>query len=137
MGLPVFLIVAAIAIPNLLRARMAANESSAVASIRTLNVAEAAYSAEPANAGYTCSLADLSNQVDSKLVSGQKTGYIFKLSGCTPGEGGAIVKYQVVAYPTVQNSSGTRAFCSDESNVIKVDSAGSAESCLEEGSPLQ
>jgi type IV pilus assembly protein PilA len=135
-GLPVILIVAAIAIPNLLRARMAANESSAVVSIRSLNVAEVSYSTEHSNVGYTCSLADLSNQLDGKLASGLKTGYIFQLSGCASGTGGSIVKYQVVAYPITQNTTGTRAFCSDESNVIKVDSSGSAQGCLEEGSPL-
>ena len=136
-GIPVILIIAAIAIPNLLRARMAANESSAVAGIRQINVAEVTYSNEHSNAGYTCSLADLSTQIDGQLMSGRKNGYVFKLSGCTPTESGAIVKYQVVAYAITQNATGTRAFCSDESNVIKVDPGGSSENCSENGSPLQ
>jgi hypothetical protein len=55
-GIPFILIIAAIAIPNLLRARMSANESSAVASIRTLNAAEMNYSATHPVQGYTCSL---------------------------------------------------------------------------------
>jgi len=135
-GIPIILIVAAIAIPNLLRARMAANESSAVASIRTLNAAEVAYSTGHANVGFTCSLSDLSSLIDNKLVSGQRNGYMFQLSGCTAGEGGAIVKYQVVAYPITQNTTGMRAFCSDESTVVKVDSGGSAKNCLENGAPL-
>jgi hypothetical protein len=59
------------------------------------------------------------------------------LSGCTPAETEAIVKYRVVAYPITQNSTGTRVFCSDESSVIKVEQGGSAENCLENGSPLQ
>jgi len=135
-GIPVILIVAAIAIPNLLRARTAANESSAVAGIRQINVAEVTYSTEYSDRGYTCSLSDLSSQIDSQLVNGQKNGYVFKLSGCAPSESGAIVKYQVVAYPMTKNSTGTRAFCSDESNVIKVEPGGSTENCLENGSPL-
>lgn len=136
-SIPVILIVAAIAIPNLLHARMAANEASAVASVRTLNTAESFYSSAHSDAGFTCSLSDLSNLVDRKLVSGQKSGYVFQLSGCTAGEGGAIVKYQVVAYPVTPNTTGTRAFCSDESAVIKADSGGSAQACLENGSVLQ
>jgi type IV pilus assembly protein PilA len=136
-SIPVILIIAAIAIPNLLRARMAANESSAVAGIRQINVAEVTYSSENSNAGFTCSLSDLSRYLDGQLASGQKNGYIFRLSGCTPAETGAIVKYPVVAYPITQNSTGTRVFCSDESSVIKVEQGGSAENCLENGSPLQ
>ena len=58
-GIPILLIVAAIAIPNLLRARMAANESSAVASVRTLVAAEAAYASAHPEQGYTCFLSDL------------------------------------------------------------------------------
>jgi type II secretory pathway pseudopilin PulG len=134
---PVMLIIAAIAIPNLLRARMAANESSAAASVRTLNTAEVSYAAAHPDAGYTCSLSDLSSLIDSNLASGQKSGYVFQLSGCTAGEGGAIAKYQVVAYPVTKNNTGTRAFCSDESGVVKVDAGGSAQNCLESGEPLQ
>lgn len=134
--IPFFLIIAAIAIPNLLRARTSANETSAAASIRTISTAEVSYSATH-NAGFTCSLSDLSELIDSRLASGQKSGYAFELSGCTPGENGSMVKYQVVAYPITQNTTGTRAFCSDESAVIKVDRGGSAHNCLENGLPLE
>ena len=134
--IPIILIVAAIAIPNLLRARIAANESSAVASVRTLNVAEVTYSSQHPDAGFTCSLADLSGQIDNKLASGRKTGYVFELSGCTAGENGAIVKYQLIAYPMTRNQTGIRAFCSDESGVVKVDANGSAQDCIDHGSNL-
>ena len=135
--IPIILIMAAIAIPNLLRARIAANESSAAASVRTLNTAEVSYSASHANMGYTCSLSDLSDLIDRNLASGRKNGYAFELSGCVPGETGAIAKYQVVAYPITQNTTGMRAFCSDESDIIKVWPKGSAQHCLENGSPLE
>jgi type IV pilus assembly protein PilA len=134
--IPVILIFAAIAIPNLLRARMAANESSAVASVRTINTAEISYSSEHPTAGFTCSLSDLSSLVDSKLVSGQKNGYAFELSGCTADDKGAMVHYQVAAYPVTRNQTGIRAFCSDESAVIRVDPNGSAQECLANGSSL-
>jgi len=135
--IPIMLIIAAIAIPNLLRARMAANEASAVAGVRTLNVAEIAYSSEHPDTGFTCVLSDLSSLNDNKLASGLRNGYQFELSGCTAGEGGAIVKYQVVAYPITANTTGVRAFCSDESSVIKVDASGSRQGCLENGETLR
>ena len=133
---PFLLIIAAIAIPNLLRARSSANEASAVSSIRTIITAEISYSATH-NTGFTCSLSDLSELIDSRLASGQKSGYAFELSGCSPGENGSMVKYKVVAYPITQNTTGSRAYCSDESAVIKVDRGGSAHNCLESGLPLE
>jgi type IV pilus assembly protein PilA len=135
-GVPIVLIMAAIAIPNLLRARMAANESSAVASVRTITTAEISYSSEHPAAGYTCAFSDLSPYIGSDLASGPKNGYRFELSGCTAADSGAIVKYHVVAYPVTVNQTGIRAFCSDDSAVIRVDAAGSFENCLQSGEPL-
>jgi type II secretory pathway pseudopilin PulG len=134
------LIIAAIAIPNLLRARMAANESSAVASLRTLITAEVTYATAHPSQGYTCSLSELSESasMNSSLATGQKNGYAFELMGCAAGtESGANARYQVVAYPLRVNQTGLRAFCSDESNVIKVDFGGSARSCVENGRDLR
>jgi type II secretory pathway pseudopilin PulG len=135
--IPIILIVAAIAIPNLLRARIAANETSAVASVRTLNVAEISYASAHPSTGFTCSFSDLSSLIDASLASGRKNGYQFELSGCTANESGVMDKYQVVAYPITPNTTGVRAFCSDESSVIKVDSSGSSQGCLENGPTLQ
>src|ERR1700689_5000370 len=56
--IPVVLIIAAIAIPNLLRARMAANEAAAIRSVGVLVVSEVSYSSSHPDAGYTCSLTD-------------------------------------------------------------------------------
>ena len=138
-AIPVLLIVAAIAIPNLLRARIAANESSAAASVRTLNIAEVTYSQSHPDAGFTCSLSDLSGDrlIGDAMAGGQKSGYAFELTNCAAGTaGGPNVKYQVVATPITRNQSGVRAFCSDESAVVKVDSGGSAQGCLESGNAL-
>lgn len=139
-GVPIVLIIAAIAIPNLLRARMAANESSAVVSVRTINVAEINYSGSHPQAGYTCALSDLAADqlIESKLASGQRNGYAFEITGCASGpDGNGNAKYQVVAYPVAVNQTGIRAFCSDESGVIRVDAEGSAQNCLQSGRPLQ
>lgn len=137
-GIPIFLIIAAIAIPNLLRARMAANESSAVASIRTINAAELTYQQSHLDTGYTCSLPDLADQINTELASGRKTGYTFELTGCAGlPAGGANTKYQLVASPLTPNQTGVRAFCSDESAVVRMDAGGSSQRCLESGIPLQ
>ena len=137
-AIPIILIIAAIAIPNLLRARMAANEASAAASVRALVTAEVAYSSSHPDIGFTCSLSDLAGLIDGRLANGQKSGYAFELSGCgAETEGKGNTKYRVAAYPVTKNTTGIRAFCSDESAVIRVDSNGSAEGCLESGPPLQ
>jgi hypothetical protein len=136
--IPIVLIVAAIAIPNLLRARIAANEASAVASVRELVSAEISYHATHQDAGFTCSFSDLSGQLDSHVAAGFKHGYTFFLQSCTAEkEGGPISKFQITAIPKVPNTSGRRAFCSDESAVIRVDSDGSGEGCLDHGSQLE
>ncbi len=139
-GIPFVLIIAAIAIPNLLRARMAANESSAMVSVRTLAVAEVGYASSHPDAGYTCTLSDLAGAglIDARLASGQKNGYVFELSDCKPSaDGGANVKFRVTAYPMTRNTTGTRAFCSDESHVVKTDEKGSPQDCIENGSTRQ
>src|SRR2546427_102170 len=83
LAIPFVLIIAAIAIPNLLRARIAANETSAVASVRAVANAEVAYSSQHPDAGYTCSLSDLTaSGIHGDLAAGRKNGYIFELSGC-------------------------------------------------------
>jgi type IV pilus assembly protein PilA len=136
--IPIVLIIAAIAIPNLLRARMAANESSAVASIRTINVAELTYSQAKPTTGFTCALPELGQYIGSGLAGGLRNGYRFELTACTSGpEGGANTKYQLMAYPVTVNQTGVRAFCSDESAEIKVDSEGSGPNCLQNGLPLR
>jgi len=139
-AIPIMLIIAAIAIPNLLRARMAANESSTVASIRILATAEITYATAHPDAGFTCSLSDLSTDklISSQLASGQRTGYVFELRNCSSETaGGPNTKFQIVAHPLTTNTTGIRAFCTDESNVIKVDPSGSASRCVESGETLQ
>jgi len=143
-----FLIIAAIAIPNLLRARIAANESSAVASVRTINTAEISYLSSYPTVGYTCALSSLGGReqspsspdhallIDSALASGTNHGYRIALQNCAnSGKGDG--KYQVVAYPVSRNQSGVRAFCSDETAVVWVDSGGSPDDCLANREPLQ
>jgi type IV pilus assembly protein PilA len=145
--IPFILIIAAIAIPNLLRARIAANEASAVASIRTIHTAEIAYQVAYPDVGFTCRLVSLGGNaapevsaehaklIDDVLASGQKHAYRFALENCVNTE--TEHKYQVIAYPLVHHQTGTRTFCSDESGVIKSGEGQSAEYCLANGTPLE
>jgi type IV pilus assembly protein PilA len=143
--IPFILILAAIAIPNLLRARMAANEASALASVRSINTAEISYLSFYPAVGMTCRLASLGGSgtphsadaaglIDSQLASGQKHGYRFELANCV--NAGTDHRYQIVAYPAVRNQTGTRTFCSDESAVIRVSEGESVQDCLKNGTPL-
>src|SRR5215475_3633690 len=94
----IILIIAAIAIPNLLRSRMAANEASAVGSVRTINTAEVTYSISFSDIGFTTTLSSLAGTasscatssgatssnaclIDAVLGSGTKSGYHFVLGG--------------------------------------------------------
>jgi hypothetical protein len=132
--------------PSALTAMSAANESAAVSGIRTLNTAEVSYAATFPAAGFTCTLSDLGGMgsgggptahqamlIDPRLASGRKNGYIFALSGC---DGTPASRYSITAVPA-DSSSGTRAFCSDESAVIRFSADGKANSCLTAGKPLQ
>ena len=137
----IILIIAAIAIPNLLRSRMAANEASAVGSIRSVNTAAVTYSSTYPSVGYPSSLAVLgpataatsatSDLIDSVLASGTKSGYVFVL---TPGTGTPLTGYSVTGDAVAQNTSGTRGFYSDQSGVIRYNTVNGATSA---SSPLQ
>lgn len=114
------------------------NENSAVAALRALNAAEIAYSQAHHAAGYTCSLSDLSGAwgISRQLATGKKNGYIFHLQRCSALKAnGPIVKYQVVAYPVPGNNGGP-AYCSDQSDVIRVARNGSGNECLTSGVDL-
>lgn len=131
--IPIILIIAAIAIPNLLRARLAANEASAATSVRNLYQAEVAYSQTHSDIGFTCNLSDLSSAglIDNRLASGERNGYRLDLQNCAAEAGsGPSTKIQIVASPVRRNQTGVRAFCTDEGGVIRVDPNGSAEQCV-------
>jgi len=128
----IILIIAAIAIPNLIKSKMAANEASAVGSIRTINTSEVAFASACPDQGFTGTIADFatgaatcpgaSGLLDSQLVTRTKSGYTFGLAsaGATPR-----TSYTVVGDPN-NATSGTRHFFSDESGVIRYDPAAAA-----------
>jgi hypothetical protein len=69
--------------------------------------------------------------IESRLASGKKNGYVFTVAGCGSDP---VMHFQIVAVPA---SGQGRAFCSDESAVIRFASNGSGEACLHSGRPLQ
>lgn len=118
----IILIIAAIAIPNMVKAKIAANEASAVESLRTITTAEATY-ASTFGTGYA-SLAALgsSGLIDDTLVSGTKSGYNFAVPTLGGGTGTSIDPYTTfisTAKPKSPNVTGTRMFCTDSTGVIR------------------
>jgi hypothetical protein len=136
--IPVMLIIVAIAIPNLLRARIAANETSASQIVRQLVAAETSFAAEHPEKGYSCDLHDVvsSGDLNSAIATGPRYGYSFALQNCGAPASAPNSKFEVVAYPIRFNQTGRRTFCADQSGVVRSDSSGSAQACLENGSPL-
>jgi type IV pilus assembly protein PilA len=134
----IILIIAAIAIPNLLRSRIAANEASAVGSVRTINTSEVTYAstypqigfAPLANLGGAGGSAAGAGLLDSVLSAGTKSGYVFTTpaAGITPSSCGTTVAcstYTVTGDP--QNSqTGQRHFFSDQSGVIRYNTSAAA-----------
>ena len=136
----IILTIAAIAIPNLVRARISANETSAVASLRAITTAETSYSTTYPLVGYTCSLTDLgppapgsppnqngADMLDQILSGGVKSGYQFGLQGCggTPSP-----VYTSSAVPLNVGGTGIRAFCSATPGVINFAPNGLLATCL-------
>jgi len=131
----ILLVVAAIAIPNLLHSNLSENESSTVASLRALNAACANYSM--LYGGYPRSLAnlgpgDVANStsaalIDAVLASGTKGGYVFTYTAGAVGIGGNVLSYSITANPAASGGTGRRRFFTDQSGVIRADRAGAAD----------
>jgi type IV pilus assembly protein PilA len=147
----IILVLAGIAIPNLLRSRMAANEASATESMRMINTAEAAYNAAFPSQGYSNALTDLGgaspcaavtttaaclldNLVASSTPAAGKSGYYFTYTPTAPGAGAVISQYTIHGTPVSLGRTGLRQFFTDESYVIRYSATGVASVA---SSPLQ
>jgi len=127
----IILIIAAIAIPNLLRSKIAANESSAVGSVRTINSAEVTYSSSWGT-GFAAALAALGGPagcpggasgaqaclIDPLLTAGAKSGYTFRAVGANPVNN-VLNTFEVNATPMVVQTTGVRSFCADQTGLIQ------------------
>ncbi len=135
----IILIIAAIAIPNLLRSRVAANQASAVGSLRTLNTCEITY-ASTYNTGYSSTLAALgppasgnptpsaAGLVDSVLGHdpAMKSGYSFVYAPGSADSSGRINTYNINANPITVGTTGQNFYFTDQSAVIRQNTSASA-----------
>jgi type IV pilus assembly protein PilA len=136
----IILIIAAIAIPNLLRSKIAANESSAVSSVRTIGTAEVTYNSTWQQ-GYAATLAPLGGTsagcaggataaqaclIDPLLSVGPftKSGYLFAAAGTLLDPQGNPQGFEINASPTAYQVNGVRAFCDDQSGVVQFNVTG-------------
>jgi len=137
----IILIIAAIAIPNLLRARMAANESSAASSIRTVSTAQVTYQSTYPTVGYAATLLALGGPLGAACVPAPasaclidgvlanngnpagsgKSGYTFQGASANAGS-----SYYASGNPLTVGQTGTRSFCSYEDAVVRFNAAGAA-----------
>jgi type IV pilus assembly protein PilA len=133
----IILIIAAIAIPNLLRSRMAANQASAVGAIRTIVTSQVTYNSTW-GIGYANSLANLGGGagcaasaataclIDPVLSTGVKSGYNFETLSAN-GAGTTASPYttfETDTWPVAVNQTGNDAYCSDQSGVIRYNTTG-------------
>ena len=160
-AIPLILIIAAIAIPNLLRSRMVANEASAVGSLKVINVAALNYASTYGNGfppsiealagpGGVAAGCDHARLIDEVLASGRKSGYVFTYiprssvrgkrpvlspqasqNGCSSPGSD---EYWLAADPIERGSSGRRSFFTDETGVIRFSARGAASA---ESPPLK
>ena len=135
----IILIIAAIAIPNLMHSKMQANETAAVEALRTLNETAIMYSTTYgsfphaiANLGPaqgspnpTATAADL---IDSVLAAGTKSGYRFTYNVGVTDPSGNVVSYSIMASPVNPGTTGQRFFFTDQSGTIRSNPAGTADS---------
>jgi type IV pilus assembly protein PilA len=134
----IILVIAAIAIPNMLRARMSANEASAISSVRAINTAQVTYAVTYPTDGYADNLAKLGAPT-SGPVTATKSGLLDWVLGCPnqpcPKSGykfsivdtvgtAPITAYGVVGVPQNVGSTGQRGFCSDKMNPLLADLTG-------------
>jgi prepilin-type N-terminal cleavage/methylation domain-containing protein len=142
-------IIAAIAIPGLLRARMSGNEASAIGSVRAINSGEATYAASCGGGGYAQTLEDLYKAPsgggvpfigpDLATTGVTKSGYVVTLapgsvtttilaaaSTCNAAAAAAIATFHAHAEPSAINSTGVRAFASDQRGTLYQNATGAA-----------
>jgi type IV pilus assembly protein PilA len=134
----IILVIAAIAIPNMMRAKMSANEASAVASVRAITTAQVTYATNYPTVGYSDSLVKLSPPAGSALADEnnaglldwvlgcasqpcQKSGYLFSIENVS---GTPVNYYEVTGVPRTPGSTGVRGFCSGSTMMIRVDPSG-------------
>jgi type IV pilus assembly protein PilA len=134
----IILVISAIAIPNLMRSRMSANEASAMASVRAVTTAQVAYITAYPTIGFADNLTKLAAPVGGGPVTSNNAGLLDWVLGCatqpcrksgynfqiTNAVGAPISTYVVTGVPVIPGSTGVRGFCSGHQMVIMFDPNG-------------
>jgi type IV pilus assembly protein PilA len=131
----IIMVIVAMAIPNVLRTRMTANETSAVGSMSTLNSACITYLT--IYGGYPASLASMgpgstagptsADLIDSVLSNGSKSGYNFAYFPGPKDPAGRVNSYSIKADPSTPGTTGQKSFYTDQSGAIRANTAGPAD----------
>ena len=141
---PLILIIAAIAIPTLMRPRMAANEAAAASTVRTVNTAQLAYTTQYPAKGYAPDLSTLGpgpsgecpdgrgTQAHACLLDGRvgaarcsagvwcfKNGYMYVMTAVC-GSDGVCSDYTILATPITRGNTGNKSFCSISDGLVRV-----------------
>ena len=119
------------------------SETLVVAALRTIVTAETTYAATYRNVGYTCALMELDGfgggernehqamLINAGLAGGKRYGYVFTVSQCAGAS-----SFQLTATPN-SNNFGQRAYCTDQTGMVRYSADGNAASCMKNGTPLQ
>jgi hypothetical protein len=120
------------------------SDAMVITAMRTILTAEVTYAVTYPVVGFTCSLSSLDGfgggepnehqamLINSGLASGKKYGYVFTLTECT---GAGAKTFHLSAVPS-GNALGRRAFCADQSNLIRASDDGNAATCVASGTPV-
>jgi len=134
----IILVISAIAVPSFLHSKIAANEASAVYSIRTINTAQVTYNTTYPTVGYANTLNELAASASTTSASSTNAGILDWVLGCTSAicpksgynfqlanvSGNPVSTYSVWATPITLGTTGYRGFCSDNMNPVLVDPTG-------------
>jgi len=123
----------------------AGSDAMVLAAMRSILTAETTYAATYPATGFTCTLSNLDGfgssernehqamLINSGLASGRRYGFVFALSQCGPSPAAT---FRLTAAPNA-NTMGRKAFCADQSGVIRSSNDGKPETCLASGTPVQ
>lgn len=123
----------------------AGSDAQVLAAMRSIVTAESTYAASYPATGFTCALSSLGGfgggernerqamLIDSGLAGGKRYGFVFALSGCGGSPGNS---FQLTATPNA-STYGRKAYCADQSAVIRSSDDGNPATCLAKGTPVQ
>ena len=125
--------------------RQHAHEAVAVGKLHTVIELQSKYAAAHADKGFACELpllkpveqrADADYDPVGFLATGTWSGYRFALDGCQVDKGGVVAHYQASAVPIERGTTSFRAFCTDETGIVRYDNSGLKANCLASGRAL-